>query len=113
MLVGEPATFAPLCRLARQPLAHYEFVNQQTEQATESLGAVPINGCTPELLRSIPGIGELTARTLVAEIETIFRFSDSEKLISYAGLAPRVRQSARVDRRGALTNEVPSGCERP
>src|SRR5437870_4744398 len=48
-------------------------------------------------------MGELTARTLLAEIETIHRFSDPEKLISYAGLAPRVRQSSTVDRRGALT----------
>jgi transposase len=56
-----------------------------------------------ELLLSIPGIGELTARTLLAEIETIHRFADPEKLISYAGLAPRMRQSAGMDRRGALT----------
>jgi transposase len=55
------------------------------------------------LLLSIPGIGDLTARTLLAEIETIHRFPDPEKLISYAGLAPRVRQSSRMDRRGALT----------
>jgi len=51
-------------------------------------------------LLSIPGIGELTARTLLAEIETLHRFSDPEKLISYAGLAPRVRQSSTMDRRG-------------
>jgi transposase len=55
------------------------------------------------LLLSIPGIGELTARTLLAEIETIYRFADPEKLISYTGLAPRVRQGASMDRRGALT----------
>ena len=83
--------------------AHFDFVNQHAEQATERLYAVPVNGRTLELLRSIPGIGELTARTLMAEIETIFRFPDPEKLISYAGLAPRVRQSAGMDRRGALT----------
>ncbi len=50
-----------------------------------------------------PASGILTARTLLAEIETIHRFPHPEKLISYTGLAPRVRQSSSVDRRGPLT----------
>jgi transposase len=65
--------------------------------------AHPVDSRTLQRLESIPGIGELTARTLLAEIETIFRFEHPEKLISYAGLAPKVRQSASMDRRGALT----------
>jgi transposase len=56
--------------------------------------AYPADSRTLQLLESIPGVGQLTARTLLAEIETIFRFEHPEKLISYAGLAPKVRQSA-------------------
>jgi transposase len=82
---------------------HFEFVHQEVEKATEQLLRFETEERTLTLLLSIPGIGELTARTLLAEIETIHRFSDPEKLISYAGLAPRVRQSSSMDRRGALT----------
>lgn len=46
-----------------------------------------------KLLMTIPGIGETIAATLIAEIETIERFKDANKLVAFAGLDPRVRQS--------------------
>jgi transposase len=46
-----------------------------------------------KLLMTIPGIGETIAATLIAEIETIERFPDANKLVAFAGLDPRVRQS--------------------
>ena len=49
-------------------------------------------------------------RTLIAETETIFRFAHPEKLISYAGLAPRVKQSAAVDRRGGARLRLAEGA---
>jgi transposase len=84
-------------------LTHFQFVHQEVEQATEQLLSAAADARTLTLLLSIPGIGDLTARTLLAEIETIHRFPHPEKLISYTGLAPRVRQSSSMDRRGALT----------
>lgn len=46
-----------------------------------------------KLLSSITGIGETIAAVLVAEIGDISRFKSAGKLIAYAGLDPRVRQS--------------------
>ena len=46
-----------------------------------------------QLLYSIPGVGELTALTLVAELCPITRFSNIEKVASYCGLVPTVSQS--------------------
>ena len=46
-----------------------------------------------KLLMSIPGIGETIAVTLIAEIETVERFPDANRLVAFAGLDPRVRQS--------------------
>src|SRR3989338_9152073 len=46
-----------------------------------------------KLLMTIPGIGETIAATLITEIETVKRFKDATKLVAYAGLDPRVRQS--------------------
>lgn len=52
------------------------------------------------LLQSIPGVGFLTALMLYAEICDIRRFSSPDKLAHYAGLVPRVKQSADSTRIG-------------
>lgn len=51
------------------------------------------DGETVNLLCSIPGIGPITANTLITEIIDIDRFKNSKSLIAYSGLDPRVRQS--------------------
>lgn len=48
---------------------------------------------TQKLLRSIPGIGQTAASSLVAFIGDINRFSTPEKLVAYIGLDSRVFQS--------------------
>jgi transposase len=45
------------------------------------------------LLTTIPGLGELLALTITAEIGDISRFPSARKLIGYAGLAPTIKQS--------------------
>jgi transposase len=45
------------------------------------------------LLATIPGLGELLALTITAEIGDISRFPSARKLIGYAGLAPTIKQS--------------------
>jgi len=54
-------------------------------------------------LTSIPGIGSYSALVLLAEIGPIERFADKKQLYSYAGLTPRLRQSAERKRSGAIT----------
>lgn len=48
---------------------------------------------TQKLLRSIPGIGNITAASLVAYIGDIRRFPSPEKLVAYIGLDCRVYES--------------------
>lgn len=48
---------------------------------------------TQQLLRSIPGVGSVTAATLVAFVGTVERFSTPEKLVAYIGLDCRVFES--------------------
>ena len=55
-----------------------------------------------DLLRSMPGIGKLTAHYVLAEIGEIERFARPEKLVSYCGLCPSTRQSASVVRHGGV-----------
>jgi transposase len=56
-------------------------------------------------LLTIPGIGECSAMMLLAEIGDIQRFSSKEALCSYAGLVPRVRESAGKAVRGGITRQ--------
>lgn len=56
-----------------------------------------------QLLMTIPCVGPLTALVLRAEIGDIHRFANADKLVSYAGLNPRVIQSGDHCRYGALT----------
>lgn len=59
---------------------------------------------TQALLRSIPGIGALSAAALVAYVGDINRFSSPEKLTAYLGLDCRVHQSGTsINGKGYLT----------
>lgn len=46
-----------------------------------------------KLLRTIPGVGPITAVSFISEITSIERFPRSEKLIAYIGLDSRVHKS--------------------
>jgi len=48
------------------------------------------------LLRSIPGIGQVTSQIILAEVGDINRFKNSSSLIAYAGIDPKVRQSGAI-----------------
>lgn len=47
-----------------------------------------------ELLRTIPGVGFVTAEVVLAEIADIQRFSSAKQVSAYAGLSPGERESA-------------------
>jgi transposase len=58
-----------------------------------------------KLLMSIPGIGPLTALLFLAEVGDLRRFSTAAQLVSFAGLAPRVRSSAGRVHMGPITKQ--------
>lgn len=53
--------------------------------------------CIPgfDLLRSIPGIGDKIAATIIAEIGDISSFKDAKKLVAFAGIDPSVFSSGK------------------
>lgn len=57
------------------------------------------------LLSSVPGIGWLTALTLLVEIVDFGRFPDGETLSSYAGLTPSEHSSGDRVRHGHITRQ--------
>jgi transposase len=58
-----------------------------------------------QALMALPGVGRLTAMTLVAEIGDIARFPTARKLCAWAGLTPQVRNSDRKVRHGHITKQ--------
>ncbi len=46
------------------------------------------------LLRSIPGVGEITTEVYLAEVADVRRFRSQKRVVAYAGLAPGLRESA-------------------
>lgn len=56
------------------------------------------------LLRSIPGIGLITAMTIITEIEDIKRFRNLDTLCAYIGLIPSTKSSGEKERVGGITH---------
>lgn len=47
-----------------------------------------------QLLRTIPGVGEVTSEVVLAELADVRRFGSTKQAVAYAGLAPGWRESA-------------------
>jgi transposase len=56
-------------------------------------------------LETMPGVGTISAQTLVAAVDTIDRFPSAKKLVAYAGLAPSVRASGERVEYGRITKQ--------
>lgn len=56
-------------------------------------------------LLPIPGVGFLTAATVVTEVWDVTRFTSAAHLCSWAGLTPREHSSAAVRRRGHISKQ--------
>jgi transposase len=69
----------------------------------KSLAASEKYATNVQLLRSIPGIGLLTAMTLLTEMETVERFEDTDHFAAYVGLVPNRHNSGDVKKKGEMT----------
>jgi transposase len=83
----------------------YEKLKEQVALLTRTICHQARNHNIARLLMTIPGIGPITAMTIVAEIEDISRFASYRHLSSYAGLVPSLSSSAGKDRKGRITKQ--------
>jgi transposase len=56
-----------------------------------------------KLLKSVPGIGLLTAMIILTELESIDRFNNLDKMCGYIGLVPSTKSSGEKERTGDIT----------
>ena len=61
-----------------------------------------------KLLMTIPGVAELLGLTIASEIGDVARFPSARKLVGYAGLAPRIKQSGESSRIGRISKAGPA-----
>jgi transposase len=76
----------------------------KTTKQIQELSKTPQYQETVTLLRSIPGIGILTAMIIMTEVEDIFRFSNTDKVCGFIGLVPSTKSSGEKDGIGNITS---------
>ncbi|MDN7023851.1 IS110 family transposase [Methanoculleus sp. FWC-SCC1] len=80
----------------RHCLRVIKHLDEEIGQITEEVQAYTLQNYPREyaILRTVPGVGDITAITLIAEIGNFRDFISGEKLASWIGIVPRVHQSA-------------------
>ena len=108
-----------LCRSAREWLKekeddngmikHYlnllEYHEKELKVVEENIRNIADENKDAQILMSIPGIAEIRAMDIIAEIGEIKRFPTANRLCSYAGLVPAIRQSGNTLRFGRLIQQ--------
>ncbi len=69
------------------------------ERLREEIAHYPV----AQLLQTVPGVGLITALTVLSEVDDFTRFKTGQKLTSFAGLVPRQRSSGETVRFGSIT----------
>ena len=94
---GMPAVWQ---RSIEEALAVIELLEQRIAPLEAELAPFTRDDPNVALLQTIPGVGNLLALTLAAEIADVSRFPSAGKLVGYAGMAPAVKQSGQSVRTG-------------
>jgi transposase len=79
------------------------FAQSQIRLLEEAMTALAAQDERVVLLRQLPGVGLITALTLLAAIGDVSRFPSAKHLVGYAGLGARVHDSGLTRRTGRIT----------
>ncbi len=91
-------------------MLHYldllEYHKQKLSEIDKTISDTAYANNNAKLLMTIPGIGTIRSLDIVAEIGEIARFPTADKLCSYAGLVPSIKQSGNTLRFGKLIKQA-------
>lgn len=91
---GEGSCSPLVRRIHKKRIAHLVKIEEQLKAAIEELlDSVPQFKADLDLLTSIPGVGLITAATVLGELGDLRRFTRARALSAFVGLSPRQRQS--------------------
>ena len=92
--VAAPELEAQVAFEMRLLIGQYDLLEQQIREADVRVAAL-LDGEVAQRLLSIPGVGASTVGTLMAEIGDIWRFTDVDQLLAYAGVHPKEQRSGK------------------
>ena len=92
--VGAPELEQQVGFEMRLLIAQHDLLDQQIVNADVRAASL-LDGEVSQRLLSIPGVGPSTAATLMAEIGDIWRFSEVDQLLAYAGVHPKEQSSGK------------------
>jgi len=101
--VKELSGYGP--RIVKENVELLRFVNEQIGGLDKELRKIAKEDPQANRLMSIIGVGQATAVAMSCWVGDINRFANAKKLVSYFGIAPKVRQSADRERHGHISKE--------
>ena len=90
----------------KRQLTLLDQVSLQIDEVEAHIREVVRNTPMMELLKTLPGVGDILAIVIALEIGTVERFESAEHLASYAGTVPRVSSSGGKTRYGSTRSDV-------
>ena len=109
------ARFAKLKELAKDSIGHHNdnsdllistyvstinHFNEKIDPIDKQISTI-IKELNPRML-SIPGLGEISAATILSEYRDIKNFSSPNKMLAFAGLEPSIIQSGTLENNGKM-----------
>jgi transposase len=94
---GSNETMKELLEVISELDAHIDLLTKKISGLTKEIPEA-------KLLMTMPGVGPITALTVVAEVGDFSRFSSPKKLASFAGIVPKQRSSGEKVRLGSITH---------
>jgi transposase len=101
-LTDVPPSVIQMLRLSRGALEMFQSVERQLIRRLRSDSQLKQR---VELLKTIPGVGDIVALSWVLEVGEVKRFSSISNAISYCGLCSAQRSSAGKDQRGPISKQ--------
>ena len=92
-------------RVVHDQLSLIEGLDQQIADLEADLQLSDEDERTIRLLKTMPGVGRVTALVILAEIGDVQRFGSPKSLCNWVGLTPRVRKSDQVVRYGRISKQ--------
>jgi transposase len=86
-------------------LTAIDLLNQLVDAAEIIMADQTINDTKVSLLKTIPGVGLITAVTIRAELGEVERFSSADRAARWAGLTPKVHVSDETVRHGSISRQ--------
>jgi transposase len=89
----------------QESLEIIDYLDRLVDDQDKDLIAIAEQNEATQRLKTIPGVGTLSALLLVAELGDISRFRRAKNVGSYLGLVPRLYASSDVSRMGRITKQ--------